>query len=228
MNGSFNTTGFVLGMALAKDLPRNEAATTGFAASMFPAGNIFGAVMLKPLIDARAEAEARAKRAEEQLAAASQPEGDLGAVGSADITSVFGNLFSKEPTTAAGSSTGSGLNIGTAFFGASGMTAGEANDLKLKLQDREQKLEDQDRRHQREIQLVREDAANQVQDLKRLAHKEVTGLRNELQDQALQAQQDLLRQQSALAMRAAELDDREARVRDAEAALKSGGKFSSR
>jgi hypothetical protein len=53
----FNTMNFAIGMVLAKDMPENrDKIMTGLVAAQFPAGNLFGPVLLKPtLVDTATE-----------------------------------------------------------------------------------------------------------------------------------------------------------------------------
>lgn len=56
MNGMFNNN-FVVGMLLARDLPRQDQLLTGLVAGQMPANSPIGPLLLKPIIDARVAAD---------------------------------------------------------------------------------------------------------------------------------------------------------------------------
>jgi len=236
MNGTFNTTGFVLGMALANNLPRNEAATTGLAASQFPKGSILGPIMLKPLIDSRADAEARAKRAEDALAAASASPKGLTGIGSGTFDwdrfvsaftgtrynppAGFGGIWGGAGGGGGGIGGGGGLAAG--IFAMAGVGDAENRELRRRLEQRDADIEDVRNQQRREVQRIQEEAGDQMREIRRAADRELDDRRGALEDEAREARRELQRIQDALADRARDLEVRERRAAEAEAAAKGG------
>ena len=58
---------FLFGYLIAKNRPRNEALTTGLTASLFPANNLVGPLLLKTQVDKTSEAERRTTAADEKI-----------------------------------------------------------------------------------------------------------------------------------------------------------------
>jgi hypothetical protein len=230
MLGSLNTTNFVLGMALAKDLPRSEAATTGLAASQFPGGSILGPVLLKPLIDGRTEAEARAKRAEDQLAASVPSQTGASATllgsGAPDFTKVLAAFSSRSSGLFGGGGGGGGGSggSGAAFFAGAVGGDWESRDLRRQLDEKQAQLDDQLREKQRAERKLREENEDQMHAFQRGVVKDYEQRRANLEDEALAARRELQQEQNAAAARSADLDAREARIKEQEAA-KAGKKY---
>jgi hypothetical protein len=64
---------FLLGTLLAKDLPQKERLLVGLAAGQMPRSNPIGAVLLKPIIDARVEAERKSAAADTSSSTLQRP-----------------------------------------------------------------------------------------------------------------------------------------------------------
>lgn len=62
--GIFNSN-FLLGMVLAKDLPKEQKLLCGLTAGLFPKRNMMGPVLLKPQIDARIDLDKKRVFAED-------------------------------------------------------------------------------------------------------------------------------------------------------------------
>lgn len=70
MNG-FNMNQFVLGFAIARQLAdQRDRVMVGLAASMFPASNPLGAILLKPQVDALSASQGEAESLKQEVSAA--------------------------------------------------------------------------------------------------------------------------------------------------------------
>jgi hypothetical protein len=68
MDGIFNNN-FLLGMILAKDLPKEQKLLYGMTAGLFPKTNMMGPLLLKPQIDTRIDLETKRANLEKHLEA---------------------------------------------------------------------------------------------------------------------------------------------------------------